>query len=388
MTGRLRTAVCVLVAACTLIPAAHSAAYTFVSAPDAWNADVGTVRTAPGWESGEPDSTNADWQRAVDTLLDRFASHSPAFVLTAGDAVNGHWYMDTWPYDTLGALRRLPDTRAAVRAAARIYYPQWKAGFTRRGLVVDPAVGDHEIGDNPWQTARRQALVATYRRAWAATFTRAGHDYRYPWHPRAGTQHASTAYAFELPPALFVTLDVFNQRPDGSVHLEVVGEQLRWLRTVLRAANRNPAIRFIVVQGHAPVERPGLGFHSSQLMVEGGITSPFWRTLVAEHVDLYLSGEFHIIGDANAGGVEEIMHGSILGAGAYNYLAADVRPTRLTIRIYRALVSVANRRRMWQIGDRWPLAHPLVTGFELAGSMVITAQGRELRRTGCLRAVP
>jgi hypothetical protein len=190
-----------------------------------------------------------------------------------------------------------------------------------------------------------------------------------------------------LPPAVFVTIDVFHQRRDGSVHLEVVGEQLRWLRLVLTTANRDPAVRFIVVQGHAPVQRPGPGFHSSQLVVERGIASPFWRTLVAHHVDLYLSGEFHIIGNANNGGVEQIAHGSIVGAGAYNYLAADVSRTRLTIRIYRADVRLDDRKRMWQVGDRWPLAHPVVTGFRRAGSMVITAGGHEQLRAGCLRAV-
>ena len=51
---------------------------------------------------------------------------------------------------------------------ARIYYSQWETAFARHGLVVHPAVGDHEIGDNPWDTARRRSLVTTYRDAWAA----------------------------------------------------------------------------------------------------------------------------------------------------------------------------------------------------------------------------
>jgi hypothetical protein len=120
---------------------------------------------------------------------------------------------------------------------------------------------------------------------------------------------------------LFVTVDVFHQNPDGGISRGVVGEQLRWLRRVLRAANAGPAIRFVVVQGHVPVMRPPAGDHSSEMTLAGGTSSAFWRTLVSAGVDLYLAGEFHAASILQ-GGVVQITHGGILGAGAYNYLHA------------------------------------------------------------------
>src|SRR4051812_40679286 len=77
-------------------PAAGDAGqdYTFVSAPDTWNADIGDVQSAPGWHTGDPNSIDASWEQASDDILSQLASHHPAFALVAGDLVNGHWYAD------------------------------------------------------------------------------------------------------------------------------------------------------------------------------------------------------------------------------------------------------------------------------------------------------
>jgi len=139
--------------------------YTFVSAPDTWNADIATVQNASGWDPGEPDSINESWRRATDVVLARFASHAPSFVLVAGDLVNGHWYSSAAPYQTLGDASTLPSARRAVREGASIYFTAWKAGFQAHGLAVLPAVGDHELGDNPWTDPMRRALEPVYKAA-------------------------------------------------------------------------------------------------------------------------------------------------------------------------------------------------------------------------------
>jgi hypothetical protein len=234
----------------------------------------------------------------------------------------------------------------------------------------------------------RRALVPELREAWARWFTHRHGRYTYARHPPGGTQHAASAYAFARPPVMLISVDVFQQRRDGSVRIEVVGQQLRWLRRVLRAANADPAIRFIIVQGHAPVLPVAAGFHSSRLTVAGGASSAFWHTLEAGHVDAYLTGEFHVIADANAGGVEQIAHGSILGDAAFNYLRVDVFPKRLSLHVYVAQVARAGDRRMWQFGGGWPLAHPVVERFVPEGSMEITADGRKIGRTGRFAANP
>jgi hypothetical protein len=347
--------------------------YNFVSAPDTWNADVAHMRKGPR------DSINASWRRATDAVLAQLASSSPAFALVAGDLVNGHWHKAS----RRRPIARLAAARRAVRKRGDVYYGAWKAMFRRHGLTARPAVGDHDLGDDPWATPLRRALVPAFRAEWARWFTRAGRRFRYALHPPRGTQHAASAYAFARPPVLFVTVDVFHRRRDGSVRVEVVGRQLRWLRRVLRDANHDPAIQFIVVQGHVPALPVSRGFHSSELSVGGGASSAFWRTLAAAHVDLYLAGEFHRFADARVRGVEQIVHGSILGAAAYNYLRVDVFPDRLAVRLYVARVWRVGSARMWQIGNKWPLAQVVVGPFVSTGSMEITDDGRAVRRTGC-----
>ena len=159
-------------------------------------------------------------------------------MLVAGDLVAGRWDDDLDGFAIFGATTTLSGQRDAVREAASIYYRQWRAQFRRHGLRVYPAVGDHEIGDDEdsWAEEHEQALVPTFRNLWSRSFNyrRNGVDFQYPIHPPRGTQHAGTAYAFRSGPVFFVTVDVFHQRHDGSVHPTIVGSQLKWLQRVLQ----------------------------------------------------------------------------------------------------------------------------------------------------------
>ncbi len=365
-----------------LTPAGARADYTFVSSPDSWNADVGDVRAASGWDPGEPNSINASWRKATGTVLARMASHEPRFVLVAGDLVNGHWDTDADGVRTFGSTASLAERRQAIREAGWIYYSQWRARFLRHGLQPRPAVGDHELGDNPWTREAKQALVPSFRTAWWKRFTYRNGSYVYASHPAGGTQHAKTAYAFRSGPVQFVTVDVFHQRRDGSVHAEVAGSQLTWLRDVLNAANADPAVEFIIVQGHTPVLRPDRAYASSQIRLEGGRSSPFWRMLDRKRVDLYLAGEFHAISRANAGGVEQLVHGSIIGFGSFNYLSVRVSSTQLDLTLRRAPVTQTTDASLWQVGYTRPIAERNVGSFSVVGTMTITAAGDEVARTG------
>ena len=138
----------VVLSACALLPASVAAgrSYRFVSAPDSWNSDIGDVRGAVGWDPGEPNSINRSWRRAITAVLDEMALRTPRFVLVAGDLVEGEWDEDLDGYGTFGSIADLVGKRRAIRAAARTYYPQWRAQFRRHGLRVHAAMGDHEIG--------------------------------------------------------------------------------------------------------------------------------------------------------------------------------------------------------------------------------------------------
>jgi hypothetical protein len=361
--------------------------WRFVSTPDAWNNDIGDVRKASGWEPGEPNSINHSWRRATDTVLADIALREPRFVLVAGDLVQGRWDDDIDGVGTFGATTSLAARRDAVREGAGIYYAQWRAQFRRHGLRVHAAVGDHEIGDDDWTEEHERALVPTFKDAWSRAFTyrRNGARFLYPRHPADGTQHARTAYAFRSGPVFLVTVDVFHQWRDGSVHITIVGSQLRWLRHVVRAANSDPAVKFIVVQGHTPVLPARYAVGSSGLHVDRGASSPFWRTLERNGVDLYLCGEAHTISRANRGGVEQVVHGSNIGFSKFNYLTIAVSPQRLWLTLRVADVQHATDARMWQAGYVRPWASRRVGRFSVVGTMRVTADGREQQRRGMFR---
>jgi len=67
-----------------------------------------------------------------------------------------------------------------------------------------------------------------------------------------------------------------------------------------------------------------------------------------------------------------------------NYLAVEVFRTRLQLRLYKAHVRAVGTSRLWQIGNKHPLAHPVIGRSTRAGSLEITALGREIRRRGAL----
>ena len=52
----------------------------------------------------------------------------------------------------------------AWRRAADVYFPAYRDRFTSHGLVTYPAVGDHEIGDDPWRKRRPDPWIDFKRR--------------------------------------------------------------------------------------------------------------------------------------------------------------------------------------------------------------------------------
>ena len=72
----------------------------------------------------------------------------PAFVMVAGDLVMGRW----------------GPTKADIDQWAAKVYPAWMQRFADHELRVYAALGDHEIGDNPWRGDKSQ-LVPFYKDA-------------------------------------------------------------------------------------------------------------------------------------------------------------------------------------------------------------------------------
>jgi hypothetical protein len=330
---------------------AERAAYRFLSSPDFLNADVGDLRRGPtSWSpSRSENSINQAYRTALDHVLDAFQAERAGSVLVAGDLVEGHWHTDKTDARVFGPVATHRDRKQAIRRAAATYYPQWLERFRSRGLSVLPAIGDHELGDNPWRK-RDRALVPTYQQAWARYFARrADGSPRWKDRPR-GSRHEMLAYAVRPVPELqLVTLDVLDITA-GRTRIQVDRAQLAWLRGVLDRARRD-GVPWIVVQGHAPVLAVPRSRGSSGLQVEGGHRSALWRTFREYGVDLYLAGEVHDVSTATRDGVVQVTHGGMFQYGLTNYLRADVHADRLELQLRDFDVTSTDApdgSRLWQ----------------------------------------
>ncbi|NYG56461.1 metallophosphoesterase [Nocardioides perillae] len=328
--------------------------YRFLSSPDFLNGDVGDVTRSGSYRNGQPNSINDDYRDALRVVMDVFAAEQPDDVFVAGDLVEGHWGLDSSGTGTFGPVRTYPERVAAVRRAGRLYFRQWRSRFSARGLDVHAAVGDHELGDNPW--ARSGAPYPRFKHRAFGVFKDVFADHivapqGYRSRP-AGPAHA-TAYAVRLHrEVLLVTVDVFR-RTDTGVVSQLDPRQLAWLERVLARAQLD-GVDWTIVQGHTPVLGPVRQRASSGLYYSGGRTSPFWRTMRNRGVDLYLSGEVHEVTAIRRDGVTQVSHGGIFTSGGTNYLLGEVRGDRLAL----AAVDLVGRSggpvgpQLWQTDAR------------------------------------
>jgi Calcineurin-like phosphoesterase len=331
---------------------------TLVSIPDFVNVDVGDVSGIQGdgylgWDPGDPNSINSYYRDTLKVILDQVASENPDAVLVAGDEVNGHWgYADTDGTGVFGPLDTYEHKLQAIRNAGALYYQQWKLRFARRGLTVYPAVGDHEIGDNPWTSGTfKFRAFGTFKSTWAHHFTADGT--KYASRP-VGTPYEGTAYAVNLSPeTLLVTVDTFAKH-DGAVHTHLTSDQLSWLRGTIEQA-RAGGVKNVIVQGHVSVLGPVNHQYSSNLMYEGGGGSTFWRILKGHDVDLYLAGEAHDMTVHTDGTLVQVTHGGYVARGISNYLLIKIYQDRIDLELKRfSGRTLDETNKLWQIDNRRP----------------------------------
>jgi hypothetical protein len=378
-------------------PPAHSASgdspyYTVVSHPDFLNSDVGDLTRSPYWDPEAHagyEGINASWEAGLDTVIGEMEAHDPSSILVAGDLVDGHWGLDGEGTGILGPVDTVEQKGEAIKTAADLYYPQWLDRFEKRGLTVHAAVGDHELGDNPWRDSAaadfKRSEAETFRASWAKYFTR-GHDGEPRYGDRPTGQHAATAYAELLhPEVLLVTLDTFKVT-ETDVVATVDGPQLSWLDGVLTRAN-DDGIDWIIVQGHTPVLTPVRARHSSRLTLKGGGRSELWRTLVRHRVDLYLSGEVHDTTATHLDGVTQIAHGGMFHWAESSFLVARFHDDRVELQIHDPVGEVApSEPTLWSTAlARRPRAEVRYTGgTTVRGTMKLTPDNTVVRRTGNL----
>jgi len=327
--------------------------WTFVSFPDFFNFDVPNP-----WP---------EWEDAVAWYLEQVKSENPDFVLIAGDTVNGHWW----------------DGPKCVEQMSALYYQGWIRRMQKAGLKYYVAVGDHELGDDPWPPEKVE-LVPHLEQAFA-------NHYQMPNNGPEGKK--GLAYYVLHKNTLIVTVETFEV-VDGQMHTDVIGEQLKWLKRVFA---EHKDIDHIIVQGHIPIYGPAASRSSSELYLEGGKQSEFWQVMKEAGVDLYLCGEFHAVTISESDGIWHIVHGSSWGRQVVNtqdYLVCTVYPDRLEIEM-KSFPMQAKGDHMWNLHkDRGPRDIVVISeetkqaGPETTGTLTIkkTKSGKEfLSRTGIFR---
>ena len=337
-------------------PSAAAETWTFVSFPDFPNFDVPNP-----WP---------EWDPAVDWFLNQVKAEKPAFVLIAGDLVNGHWW----------------DGPKCIEQMSALYYPGWIRRMREHGLKYYVAVGDHELGDDPWPP-EKVALTPHFERVFA----------RHLAMPDNGPpSKKSLAYYIVHRNTLLVTVETFEVQ-DGQMHVNVAGEQLAWFRDVLK---KHKGVDHIIVQGHVPVFGPAKRRSSSGLMLEDGRTNEFWTLMKEAGVDLYLCGEFHAVTAREADGIWQIVHGSSWGrevVNAQDYLVCKVSPDSLRLEM-KSFPMEAKGDYMWNLhkdhGPREIVEIPEKAreeGPRTIGTVVIqkTKSGKQfLNRTGVFEERP
>ena len=152
---------------------------------------------------------------------------------------------------------------------------------------------------------------------------------------------------------LIVTMETFEAQ-NGQMRLNVVGQQLDWFKEVLA---KHKDADHIIVQGHLPIFGTPKSRSSSNLMLEGGTDSEFWKVMKEAGVDLYLCGEFHAVTAAEKDGVWQIVHGSSWGREVVNnqdYLVCKVTPDALQLEM-KSFPMEAKGDYMWNLNkDKGP----------------------------------
>ncbi len=321
--------------------------WTIVSFPDFFNFDI-----PEPWPQ---------WDDAVNWFLDQVGKESPEFVLVTGDLVNGHWYDGPKCIEHMGAT----------------YYGNWIRRMNSHQLKYYVAVGDHELGDDPWPEEKMD-LIPHFERVFAANLKM----------PQNGPENKKgLAYWVRHQNVLLITVETFEEI-DGEMQVTVSGKQLEWLRETFGA---NKDADFIIVQGHAPVIGKPAARSSSMLMVKDSSDSDLWKVMKEGGVDLYLCGEFHAVTIDEQDGIWQVVHGSSWGREIVNtqdYLVMQVEGKRMNLQM-KSFPMKAQGDFMWNLHkDRGPQEIVVIpddvksAGPQVTGTLTIEKKGKKKSFTG------
>ena len=263
-------------------------------------------------------------------------------IVMPGDCNAGHWDRPEFINEYFPGST----PEAAILRAGQLCYSGLIDSFKKGGyskLLI--AIGDHELGGDPWRAGSAVARCQPqFRKAFADEINRNA-DGMFLYEKRIGkavsrplgTPYAETSYACRHKNVLFVTLDVFHQEnykkrigKKGTVASTISGLHLGWLETVLLEARKDPEIDHIFVQSHLPVMYPVRKVNSSGMFVDGGPANPFWKILRNYEVDLYFAGDAHantVTQDPKSDLVQIVSRGNFFS----NFQTIDISRDRIDI---------------------------------------------------------
>jgi len=322
----------------------------FVSFPDFFNFDI--PKPWPGYDT------------AVNYFLGRVKGENPDFVMVDGDLVNGHWW----------------NSPQCVKQMGTIFYSAWVSRLQEYGLKYYTAIGDHELGDDPWPKNKIQ-LIPYLEEVYRENLKM----------PMNGPENKKgLAYFVRHGDLLVITVETFEVVGD-SMHNSVMGKQLDWFKQVL---SEHKDAKFKIVQGHVGLWGTIKSRSSSNLMLEGGKESEFYKVMKENDVDAYFAGEFHDVTVLESDGIWEIVHGSSWGREIVNtedYLVGEIKGDEMTFTMKRIYMD-AQGEYMWNLNkDKGPREtvkineKTLKNGPETTGTITIKkGKGKKeyIRRSG------
>lgn len=320
------------------------------------------------WSAGAEESWRflclADWHWAEKYIFEDPNAPTPAMVedvatvkmlkkqyggeliMLPGDSNGGRW---TRPKFINSHFPGSTPQEAVLEAGRRCYSGMINS-FRKGGYsTLLMAVGDHEIGDNPWRPGSDVSqCLPQFREAFAKEFNvqsdGGAFAYEAPIGAAAsrplGTAYEQTSYAYRHKNVLFITLDVFHQEnpnkrlgEEGSVTGTVEGEHLRWLESVLSEARKDSGIKHIMVQSHLPVIYPVRKVSSSGMMMDQGEENALWTLLRKYGVDIYFAGEVHAntaTKDSQTDLIQLVTRGNFFN----NFQTVDISDDRIEVVCY------------------------------------------------------
>ncbi|MGE4490404.1 MAG: metallophosphoesterase, partial [Kiritimatiellales bacterium] len=267
-------------------------------------------------------------------------------MMLPGDSNTGHWDETKFIQNFMPGAT--PE-QSVLKAGNLCYSGMIKAfhdgGYSR--LLM--AVGDHEMGDNPWPSG---SVVSRCQPQFKEAFAKAwntdpdGGDFIYsapigkaPSRP-LGTLYEGTSFAYRYKNVLFITVDVFHQESpskvigeEGTVTGAVTGEHLAWLDQILSEVRKDPSVCHIFVQGHLPVIYPVRKVSSSGMLMDHGTESDFWNVLRKYQVDIYFAGEVHdntVTKDPDSNLLQVVSRGNFFD----NIMTVDVTDRQIELTSY------------------------------------------------------